>query len=310
MKKIGFLLRPEFSHLSFVSITEPMRMSNRLSDTRCFEWHTFTIDDLTIQASDGTPFSPTRSLDDYKDLDVLIVVSGNLLDTDKEVLHKWLRNVGRHGVILGATSSGSYLLAEAGVLRGRTCTVHWEQRSGFIERFPTVRLTENLFEFSDNRWTCAGGAAGLDFMLEIIRNEFGSDLSKAVAEQCVHPNIRSKSDDQQMSPIARYNIHNPRLLKAVECMEANIETPMTIDQIAQHSSVSKRHLERLFDQHLGQRPARFYTGLRLRHAQYLLRQTTLPVTEVSILSGFSTTSYFTRRYKHFFGKSPKDDRVE
>lgn len=311
MKRFGFLLLPQFSHLSFVSMTEPMRIANRLSGQKKFEWVYYCLDDAPAQASDGMQFTPHRSMGDTDDLDVLIVVAGLLVGTDlPDSVYKWLRGLARAGKVLGSTSSGSYVLANAGVLRGRTCTVHWDQRSGFMERFPSVFLSNNLFEFSDKRWTCSGGAAGLDFTLEIIRREFGEVLAKSVAEQCVHPHIRGAHDQQQMSPISRYNIHNPRLLQAVTLMEEHIESPMTIDQIANQSSVSKRHLERLFDQHLGHRPARFYTELRLGHAQKLLRQTTLPVAEVAILSGFSTTSYFTRRYKGHFGKSPKDDRIE
>ncbi|QGG79027.1 helix-turn-helix domain-containing protein [Litorivicinus lipolyticus] len=311
MKRFGFLLLPQFSHLSFASMTEPMRIANRLSEHKQFEWVHYCLNDAPTEASDGLMFHPHRPMSETADLDALFVVSGLVAGTDlADADYRWLRGLARAGKVIGSTSSGSYVLANAGVLRGRTCTVHWSLRTGFAERFPSIFLTNNLYEFSDNRWTCSGGAAGLDFVLEIIRREVGPELAKSVAEQCVHPQIRSAQDQQQMSPVARYNIHNARLAQAVSLMESNIESPMTIDQIASRSNVSKRHLERLFDQHLGHRPARFYTALRLGHAQTLLRQTTLPVTEVAILSGFSTTSYFTRRYKAFFSKSPKDDRVE
>ena len=292
-------------------MTEPLRMANRLSQQELYQWPIFGVDDQVIEASDGITITPSHAITQTQDLYALIVVSGLMVSTQQpESLHKWLRNIDRSATILGATSAGPYTLAEAGLLRGRKCTVHWEQRSGFIERFPTVELTNNLFEITDNLWTCSGGTAGLDFMLEVIRRDQGDTLAKAVAEQSVHPTIRDSQETQQMSPITRYNIHNARLNAAVALMEANIETPLSIDQIASQASVSKRHLERLFDQQIGQRPGRFYTAIRLRHARGLLRQTALPVSTVAALSGFSTSAYFTRRYKHFFGTPPKDDRCD
>ena len=90
-----------------------------------------------------------------------------------------LRSWGRRGGALGALSVGSYLLAEAGQLEGYRCTIHWENRAGFMERFPDIDCTGNVFEIDRKRYTCAGGTTSIDLMLEIVRCDFGPNLANA-----------------------------------------------------------------------------------------------------------------------------------
>ena len=97
-----------------------------------------------------------------------------------------LRSWGRRGGAMGALSVGSYLLAEAGQLEGYRCTIHWENRAGFMERFPEIDCTGNVFEIDRKRYTCAGGTTSIDLMLEIIRTDFGSNLANGVANQFQH----------------------------------------------------------------------------------------------------------------------------
>lgn len=309
MKKIGFLLLPEFSHLSLASMTEPLRMANRAAGEPAFSSVLFGYGTKAVKASDGVSFHCDSELSATSDLYALIVVAG--LQTSIEHLDslcRVLRDLSRRGVVMGATSTGAHLLAEAGLLRDRKCTLHWEAQASFVDRYPMTQVTGNLYEVDSDRWTCSGGTAGIDMMIAIIQRLMGSNIAHAVAEQCIHPDVRQANTNQRISLLDRYQIRNPRLLKAIEIMQANIESPLSIDEIARFSSVSKRHLERLFEQNIRTRPAAFYNQLRLEHAQGLLRQSTLSVSEIAALSGFTTTAYFSRRYKLLFGVPPKDDR--
>ena len=98
------------------------------------------------------------------------------------------------------------------------------------------------------------------------------------------------------------------MLKAIEIMEARIETVSSISEIACATKVSKRTLERKFRQLLYQTPAQAYLQCRLEHAQQLLQNTDLKIREVALASGFASMSYFCRAYKRRFGRQPGSDR--
>ena len=127
-------------------------------------------------ASNGMPLKVDYGVADIPPVDILFVSVG--LTTEfpgKSKVLGALRNWGRRGDALGALSVGSYLLAEAGQLEGYRCTIHWENRAGFMERFPDINCTGNVFEIDRKRYTCAGGTTSIDLMLEIIRGDFGSE---------------------------------------------------------------------------------------------------------------------------------------
>ncbi|MDW1964451.1 GlxA family transcriptional regulator [Vibrio sp. Vb0587] len=200
------------------------------------------------------------------------------------------------------------MLAKAGLLKNKTCTVHWESANSLAEEFPNINVTSELYEFDPRTPTCSGGLAGLDMMLHLITNQHGSDLANQVAEQCIHPAIRPAHDKQRMSLIRKHNIRHPRLIDAVEIMEANMEEPLKCYEIGEQVGLSVRQMERLFLQYLQDKPGNYYLQLRLERAQHLLLQTMLSITQISTACGFSSTSYFARCYKKRYEKTPREER--
>ena len=161
-----------------------------------------------------------------------------------------LRSWGRRGGKLGALSVGSYLLAEAGQLDGYRCTIHWENRAGFMERFPEIDCTGNVFEIDRKRYTCAGGTTSIDLMLEIVRLDFGPNLANAVANQFQHERIRSAGDRQRVGPERDLTGKSEKLRKIVELMADNLDEPYSAVQLAKSAGLSVRQVERLFLRHL------------------------------------------------------------
>ncbi len=301
----GFLLIPQFSMLSFAGVLEPLRMANRLSETPLYRWHLFTPDDQPAQASNGIPFEPTGQLAAPGTLDTLIVVAGidAGLYCTPEILH-WLHLLATRGINIGATSVGPLFLARANLLNRYRCTVHWENLDGLREEFPHLDLTSELYEIDGRRLTCSGGTAGLDMMMHLIGQRHGYTLAAAVAEQCIHPEIRKSRASQRLSLRNRLNVTNPHLIACIECMEHHLEDTLSGDQLAAQVGLSVRHMNRLFKTHFASSPARFYLGLRLDRARALLEQTDMPVAEVGLACGFASTSHFIRCYRKRFGHTP------
>jgi AraC family transcriptional regulator, glycine betaine-responsive activator len=106
----------------------------------------------------------------------------------------------------------------------------------------------------------------------------------------------------------RHGIHHPKLISAIELMEANVEEPIDQDTLAGYVGLSRRQLERLFSKHLGRTPAQYYLELRLERARHLLCQTTMPIMAIAFACGFVSASHFSTCYRQMYGKTPRAER--
>jgi transcriptional regulator GlxA family with amidase domain len=169
-------------------------------------------------------------------------------------------------------------------------------------------VSNHLFEVDRDRYTCSGGTAAMDMMLFLIGKQHGMSLASNISEQFVCERIRTHEDPQRIPLQARIGTGQPKLVEAVQLMEANIQEPLSSDDIAYHVGVSRRHLERLFKGNLDIVPSRYYLELRLQHAKQLIVQTDKTITEVGLACGFGSAPHFSTTYKGFFGISPREER--
>lgn len=284
-------------------------MANRMSGYELYSWHFLTPGDQPVTASNGLPFGPDLKQAESESLDTLLVVAGiGAQQAGNPDLYKWLKQLSRKGINIGATSTGSLILAQAGLLKDHRCTIHWENQASFSEQFPRLNVTSELYEIDRNRMTCSGGLAGLDMMLYLIAMKHGEELAKDVAEQCIHPAIRPAHEKQRMELQMRHSSNHPRFLKALEVMRANLEEVLTCQEVGELVGLSTRQLERLFQNNVNETPANYYMNLRLERAQHLLQQSTLSILQISTACGFSSTSYFARCYRKRFDHTPREER--
>ena len=305
----GFVLVPEFSMMAITSAIEAMRQANRLSGKQLYGWRLYTADGAPIRASNGLLLPIDGDLEAASSLDTVAVCGGlqiHLQDTAK--LCPWLRKMARRGADIGAICTGSHILAKCGLLDGYTCTIHWENLAALVEQFPDIQVSNELFEIDRNRFSCAGGAAAMDMMLNVISRQHGHELAAAVADQFMHERIRDHHDHQRMSLPARLGVRHPKLLSVVKLMEDNLEEPLARSELAEEAGLSTRQLERLFRKYLQRSPARFYLELRLNRARLLLLQTNMSVIDVALACGFVSASHFSKCYRDFFGHTPRKER--
>ena len=303
-----FLLMPGFSMMGFVSAVEPLRVANRFGG-EMYRWHVLSLDGGAVVASNGMSVNADAALEPLKKGATLWVMgSVDPLKYCTPALQHWLRRLDHEGVTLGAIDTGSFVLAEAGLLDGYRLTLHWEALDAFKESYPTLQATQELFEIDRRRITSAGGTASIDMMLDLIGQAHGPELSIKVSEQFVLGRIRPRKDHQRMQIASRYGINNKKLVHVIGVMEQHTEPPLSTVALAEGIQVTRRQLERLFRLHLNDTPSNFYLGLRLEKARQLLRQSDMSVLEVSIACGFESPSYFTRSYRARFTRCPREDR--
>ncbi|WP_375741076.1 GlxA family transcriptional regulator [Pseudomonas boanensis] len=305
-----FLLLPGFSMMGLMSAVEPLRVANRFRGD-LYRWRLLSLDGGPVQGSNGISLNVDGGLDTPLEGDCLFVVAGfePLVSFDSRLAH-WLHRAERQGLLLGGIDTGSFVLAEAGLFGKQRLTLHWEAIDAFQERYPTLCITQELFEIDGRRITSAGGTASLDLMLTLIGRSHGEALALQVSEQFVLSRIRTQQDHQRMQVASRYNVHNKKLVQVIGEMERHSETPLGSRELAELIHVTPRQLERLFRLHLNETPSNFYLGLRLDKARQLLRQSELSVQEIALACGFESSSYFSRSYRARFATSPSQDRHE
>ena len=169
-------------------------------------------------------------------------------------------------------------------------------------------ISTELFEIDRNRITCSGGTAPLDMMLQLIGRQQNHELAGAISEEFTCERIRGRHDRQRIPLRLRLGTSQPKLVEAVSLMEANIEEPMSPDELARHIGLSRRQLERLFQKYLNCVPTRYYLELRLRRARQLLLQTSMSIVDVAFACGFVSAPHFSKCYRDHFGIPPRDER--
>ncbi len=307
-RSFAFLLTPNLSMIAFASALEPLRIANRVTHRTCYAWTLHSADGAPVRCSNGVEITVDSGLDEIDPDAILFVCSG--IDAGfaatRPVLN-WLRRQNARGVPLGAVCTGSYVLAKAGLLNHRRCTIHWESLPAVAEEFPSVRFTSHLFEIDGDRYTCAGGAAASDMMLQIISNDYGDDLSSMVADMILY-SARGSGVEQRLSIPGRYGVRHPKLITVIRAMEMHIEDPIRPSALAEQAGMSTRQLERLFRRYLNRSPKRYYMELRLQRARNLLLQTEMSVINVALACGFASPSHFSKCYRQYFERTPYRDR--
>ena len=306
--RFGFVLTPKFSMISFASAVEALRLANRHVNEEKYAWNLLSADGTPVANSAGIQVGVDGPIEAYQG-DAVVVCSGLEVErnTSSELIAA-VRKIARTGKEIGAICTGAYVLAKAGLLEGYECTLHWENLPGFTENFPEIEVTNELFEIDRNRFTCAGGTAALDMMLNIITKHLGAETAAWVADQCMHDRIRDKHDQQKITLPQRLGVRHPKLLSVIKMMEDNLEEPYSRADLAKTAALSTRQLERLFRKYLNRSPARYYLELRLNRSRLLLLQTDMPIIDVAMACGFVSASHFSKCYRDFYGKTPRKER--
>jgi len=309
-RKIGVILIPKFALISFSMIIEPLRSANLVTGHKLYDWILLSTSGGEVVSNSGIALTTTSLRDaDHGDLDLVLVCAG--LEPEKyrdNSIENFLRRRLRHGGHVGAVSTGSFILAQAGLLDEYRCTVHWNYKAGFQELYPALHVSDELFVVDRQIATCAGGTAVLDMMLHLIAQQHHEQLARSVSEQFIHGVTRQAQHRQRNDVSYRLGTSNGCVVEAVKLMEAHLDAPLSPVALAKSLKTSQRQLERLFQKYLGCTPTHYNQGLRMERARSLLRQTDRSVTEIALSCGFSSASYFSAVYQRYFGILPSSDR--
>jgi transcriptional regulator GlxA family with amidase domain len=304
-----FVLLDNFTLLSLAAAIDSLRLANQLSGRTLFSWTMVGEKGPSIKSSSGMPIQLDKHLPETNRGDYIVICGGvDIQSTTTSGVVNWLRREARKGVVIAGISTGAYTLASSGLLSNKKATIHWELHDLFEELFPSTDLMKTSYEIDGKRLTAAGGTSPIDMCLSIISDEFGEELAFAVADQLLYTEIRDTKLTNRLSLSTRLQTPIPKLNHAIELMEAHIEEPLHLTEVANAVGLSQRQLERLFLNNLERTPKKFYIELRLQKARNLLMQTELKIIDIAVICGFVSAGHFSKVYKQHYKKSPSFER--
>ncbi|WAH61392.1 GlxA family transcriptional regulator [Pseudomonas silvicola] len=302
--RVGFILLENFSLLSFTQSLDALVTAN-LIRPGAFSTKTFTLDGNPVASDLGLPIHPTDKLNSVHlcNLNLLVICGGfrTPLVSDAS-LREALIMVSEHDIPVGGLWNGIWFAGEAGLLNGYKCSVHPEHRSALSETAKFSLITSESFVVDRDRLSAASPAGAFQLMLDWIGRIHGRKLVDRLTDILAFEESRFR----RTTPAVHTKVSEP-LREVISLMDANIEEPLSQEQIAHYVGKSTRQIERLFKYQLCTSPARYYTELRIIESRRLLQHSELPILEVAVACGFVSPSHFSKCYTAFFGHSPSKE---
>lgn len=245
--------------------------------------------------------------------DVYLVpsIAGDIDKTLKQNqgLIEFLRKLNPATCIIGSNSTGSFFLAEAGLLNNKVATTHWGFEQEFKRKYPKVKLKADQLITHDQNILCdGGGLAWFDLGLYLI--ELFCDHETAVGSAKSFVIDTGRTTQLTYSPLISKKYHNDKSVRAVQdWMEDNYSHHLSIAEISKQFGVSNRTLIRRFKEAAKVTPSNYLQEVRLDAARKLLVQSTKTIDEITHLVGYSDISSFTKLFKRITGISPSGYRA-
>ncbi|MBB3046679.1 transcriptional regulator GlxA family with amidase domain [Litorivivens lipolytica] len=265
-----------------------------------------------VKAAGGLSLSPEASLDEAGNLDLIILPTRwrhPLKGIDLKPLSGWLNEQYRSGSTLCTVGTGSYLLAESGLLNKRPATTHWHYFEDFAERYPEVDLIRNYLITETERIYCAGSINSIaDLLVHIIGERWGTTIAHRVERQ-FSPEIRRPFHSHAYR-VGQTDLHRDEAIALVQSyISKHFSGPIQLSQLAEQAGLSERSLTRRFKQATGQSPLDYLNTIRLRTARELLQQSNLAISDIAQTSGILDPNYFSRLFRREYGVTPKQYRT-
>lgn len=296
--QISILLFDRFSNHCLANVLEPLRAANDLSSQQVFEWNIVVLGGQRVRSSSGLRLEADAQLADMRGDILMVMPSYGFLTHANVTSSRALRAAARRFDILAGLDTGSWLLAEAGLLDGYRATIHWDELDRFSERFSDIDVQKEAVIYDRDRITCGGASTAFALAMQMIEKQHGAALRLRVEHLF--------SGAYAQRPVRRGGI----AARAVDLMRAHIEEPLPIAQLAQQLGRSQKHLEQQMLARLGAAPQVIYRRIRLERARQLSLDTTISVAEISVRCGYQDASAMTRAFRSEYGTTPQALRRE
>jgi transcriptional regulator GlxA family with amidase domain len=302
MLRTAFVVSPGFQMMSFAAMSV-FEMANYTAGKELYDIHLLSESGGAVPSSLGMPIETKRFRKQSFDT---LIVGGLLAPTpSSNGLLSFLRNALPLTRRIASICTGALVLAEAGLLDGRRATTHWLIARDLQARFPKVRMEEDrIFVIDGPIWTSAGMTSGVDLALGMLEDDFGRGIARSVAQKLVIYHRRSGGQSQH-SALLELDAKSDRIQSALDYAKRNLQTPLSVEKLAEAAHLSPRQFSRAFRAETGQSPAKAVEQLRVEAARVMLEQSRHPVDIVAAEAGFADSERMRRAFLRNVGQPPQ-----
>lgn len=302
-RTIGFLVYPDFQLLDATGPIATFEIAARFLPG-AYRLAFLSKDGGMVTSSSGLAVS-TTALADAPPLDTLLVVGGDGVSTPAncQTTLAYVRDVARTARRVASVCSGTYILAEAGLLDGKRATTHWSRTKDIQKRYPAIRLEPDKIFVQDGMiWSSAGITAGIDLSLALVGADEGEAIARRTAQQLVVYHRRPGGQSQFSALI---DFKAGRFDSLLAWAREHLAESLSVEQLADRAAMSPRNFARLFAVETGVTPAKAVERLRVEAARALLDSQPLQVEDVALETGFGDAERMRRAFIRAFGQPPQ-----
>jgi len=312
--RVGFILSRAFTLSAFAMFVDTLRLSSDKKDRSgrvLADWQVLGSTRHLVTSSCGIQVAPTMDFVDPAGFDYIVVVGGLLSASqpvDNETI-SYLKRAAAKRIPLIGVCTGTFILADAGLMTNHESCVSWLHYQEFRERFPDLKVrSDRLFHIDSQRGSCAGGSSSADLATVLVQRHIGRDAARNALEVLQIDHARSATHSQARRPF-HVQAKDSRITSVLITMEQNLEGDISLEGLAKSVGLSRRQLERLFEDQTGLSPGAAYRKIRLERARELLQNTNRAVVDIAFDVGYSSASHFTKAFRLAFGNTPLSVRA-
>jgi transcriptional regulator GlxA family with amidase domain len=221
---------------------------------------------------------------------------------------RFVQAVARRGVRTASVCSGTFILAEAGLLNGRRATTHWQRTKQFLATYPDVKLEpDRIFVRDGNIWSSAGITAGIDLALAMVADDYGDEIVEKTARQLVLYHRRS-GGQSQFSSLLELKAPTGRFGPLLTWAREHLDAKLTVEDLAERAGMSARHFTRAFIAETGTTPSKAIERLRTEVARARVQSSSEAIERVAETTGFRDPERMRRAFIRAFGQPPQSLR--
>ncbi|WP_294646182.1 GlxA family transcriptional regulator [uncultured Aureimonas sp.] len=310
---VGFILAKRFTLCAFANFVDVLRLAadegDRSRPIMC-NWNVLSDTMSAIPSSSGVSVQPNERLGDPTKFDYIVVVGGVMDDLSGLGANyvSYLARAATAGVPLIGLCTGGFLLHKAGLMKGYRCCVSWFHHADFLEQFDGLDpVSDQIFIDDGDRLTCSGGASSAHLAAYLVERHVGrAQASKSLHIMIIDDALRPEKPQPGVS--MDISTRDPMVMRALLLMQQNIDTPLSVAELARRMGHSKRQLERHFRSALGASPQAAFLQIRLTFARHLIETTDKLVASIAVECGFCDSSHLSRMFRQRFDMTPQEVR--
>ena len=305
---IGVLIFPDFQLLDAAGPISVFDIADRYAQNR-IPIRAIAAEPGPVRSTSGVEMV-ARKFGSPSAITTLIIAGGEGVEgaARNACTVNFVKAVAARGTRIASVCSGTFVLAEAGLLDGKRATTHWNRTRQFLSAYPKVKLEpDQIFVRDGNIWSSAGITAGIDLALAMVAEDYGDAIVEKTARQLVLYHRRS-GGQSQFSSLLELKAPTGRFGPLLTWAREHLDERLTVEDLAERAGMSARHFTRAFIAETGTTPSKAIERLRIEVARERVQSSSEAIERVAEVTGFRDPERMRRAFIRAFGQPPQSLR--